>query len=58
MEQGGSLHCGMFGILLIAEPCKVGRVFCWTRYLYKRSFPLGVYSFLKRSKTWKRFLCS
>ena len=24
----GSVHCGMLGILLIAEPCKVCRVFC------------------------------
>ena len=26
--RGGSVHCGMLGILLIAEPCKVYRVFC------------------------------
>ena len=25
---GGSVHCGMLGILLIAESCKVCRVFC------------------------------
>ena len=30
----------MLGILLIAEPCKVCRVFCWTRQQYKCSiFP-------------------
>ena len=27
----------MLGILLIAKPCKVCRVFCWTRHMYKRS---------------------
>ena len=37
---GGSVHCGMLGILWIAELCKACRVFCWTRHTYKRSiFP-------------------
>ena len=40
ISWGGSVHCGMLGILLIAELCKACRVFCWTRHTYKRSiFP-------------------
>ena len=50
--RGGSVHCRMLGILLIAEPCKVCRVSAEpdtsTNVL---SFPLAVYSLLKRSKT-------
>jgi len=59
MGRGESVHCGMLGILLIAEPCKACRVFCWTRtHTSVLAFPLGAYSFLKQNQTRKWFWCS
>ena len=55
--RGGSVHCGMLGILLIAEPCKVYRVFCWTRYQYKRSiFPACRLQLTKTKQNAKKVL--
>jgi len=56
MGRGGSVHCGVLGILLLAEPVEFSAEPDTNTSIL--SFPLGVYSFLKRSKTRKRFSCS
>ena len=54
---GGSVHCGMLGILLIAELCKACRVFCWTRHTYKRSiFPAWCLQHYKTKQNTKTVL--
>ena len=37
MGQGGSVHFGMLGIVLVAEPSLPSRAFCLTRHLHKHS---------------------
>ena len=47
----------MLGILLIAELCKVCRVFCWTRHTYKRSiFPAWCLQLSKTKQNAKTIL--
>jgi len=46
----------MLGILLIAQPCKVCRVFCWNRHSYRRIFPAWCLQLLKTKL--RRFSCS
>ena len=56
MGRGGSVHCGMLGILLLAEPVEFSAEPDTSTSVL--SFPLGAYNFLKQSKTRKRFSCS
>ena len=51
MGWGGSVHCGMLRILLLAEPVEFSAEPDTSTSVL--SFLLGVYSFLKRSKTQK-----